>query len=192
MFNDATNTLSDIYYPTTNLFMIKALNIVDALYDCISQEEDLKPFILVMKAKWCSYYANIPIIYLLWLIFDPRCKLDMLTTCLENYYNFLDLEENDDVDVDTLVSYVKSTFYSLYDEYLKIYGPSLNINAQPDVSQAKPPPSIQFGKRYPILFHKSKKAKVTGSSQSLTFEFQNYLTTAFKFVNSPDFDILQW
>ena len=36
VFNDATNTLSGIYYPTTNLFMIEALNIVDTLYDCIS------------------------------------------------------------------------------------------------------------------------------------------------------------
>ena len=45
VFNDATNTLSDIYYPTTNLFMIEALNIVGVLYDCISQEEDLKPCI---------------------------------------------------------------------------------------------------------------------------------------------------
>ena len=51
VFNDATNTLSGIYYPTTNLFMIEALNIVGALYDCISQEKDLKSYILVMKAK---------------------------------------------------------------------------------------------------------------------------------------------
>ena len=92
-----------------------------------------------MKAKWHSYYANIPIIYLLGLIFDLHCKLDMMTRCLENYYNFLDLEEN--IDVDALGSHVKSKFCSLYDEYLKIYGPSLNINAQSDVSQAKPPPS---------------------------------------------------
>ena len=64
MFNDATTTLSSVYYPTTNLFMIEALNIVDALYDCMSQEEELKSCIEVMKAKWCDYYANIPIIYL--------------------------------------------------------------------------------------------------------------------------------
>ena len=31
VFNDATNTLSGIYYPITNLFMIEALNIVGAL-----------------------------------------------------------------------------------------------------------------------------------------------------------------
>ena len=85
VFNDATNTLFGIYYLTTNLFMIEALNIISAIYDYISQEEDLKPCILVMKAKWCSYYANISIIYLLELIFDPRCKLDMMTICLENH-----------------------------------------------------------------------------------------------------------
>ena len=81
--------------------MIETLNIVSAFYDCMCQEEELKLCILVIKSKWCDYYANIPIIYLLGLIFNPHCKLNMMVTCLENYYNFLDLEEN--VDVDTLV-----------------------------------------------------------------------------------------
>ena len=98
---------------------------------CISQDEDLKPCILVMKFKWCSYYSNIPLIYLLGLIFDPRCKLDMITTYLENYYNFLDLKEK--VDIHALVSHIKSMFYSLYDEYLKFYGSNLNINTQLEV-----------------------------------------------------------
>ena len=124
MFNDATTIFSDVYYPTINLFMIEALNIVGVLYDCMSQEEDLKSCIEVMKAKWCDYYANILIIYLLKLNFDPRCKLNMMARCLENYYSFLELV----VDVSFLVSHVKSMFYSLYDEYFKIYGSSLNIN----------------------------------------------------------------
>ena len=85
---------------------------------CISQEPELETCIEVMKSKWLDYYANIPIIYLLGLIFDPRCKLDSLTMCLENYYNFLDLE----VDINSIVSNVKSTFYLLYDEYIKFYG----------------------------------------------------------------------
>ena len=55
VFNDATNTLSGIYYPTVNLFMFETLNIVGALFDSISQDEDLKPCIIVMKSKWCSY-----------------------------------------------------------------------------------------------------------------------------------------
>ena len=64
MFNDATTILSGVYYPTTNLFMIEVLNIIGALYDCMSQEKELKSCIEVMQAKWCDYYANIPIIYL--------------------------------------------------------------------------------------------------------------------------------
>ena len=44
----------------------------------------------------------------------------MMTTCLKNYYNFLDLKEK--VDIHALVSYIKFMFYSLYDEYLKFYG----------------------------------------------------------------------
>ena len=52
----------------------------------------------------------------------------MMATCLENYYSFLELE----VDVPSLVSYIKSTFYLLYDEYLKFYDPDLNINIQQD------------------------------------------------------------
>ena len=182
--------MSDIYYPTVNLFILEALNIISTFYDCISQDEDLKSCILVMKSKWCSYYSNMPLIYLLGLIFDPHCKLDMMTTCLENYYNFLDLKEK--VDIHVLVSHIKSMFYSLYDEYLKFYGPNLNINTQPEVSQGKPHSSTRFGKGYQILFHKSKKAKGSGSSQSSISKLQSYLTTTFEFVDSPDFDILQW
>ena len=77
------------------------------------------------------------------MIHDPRCKLNMMARCLENYYSFLELE----VDVPSLVSYIKSTFYLLYDEYFKLYGQNININVQQDVPQAKPP-STQFGKGY--------------------------------------------
>ena len=105
-----------------------------------------------------------------------------------NYYNFLYLKEK--IDIHSLVSHIKFMFYSLYDEYLKFYSLNLNINTQPEVSQGKPPLSIRFGKGYQILFHKSKKAKGSGSSQNSTSELQSYLTTTFEFVNSPDFDIL--
>ena len=77
IFNDITNTLFGIYYPTTNLFIIESLN-VGVFYECMSQELDLKPCIGVMKSKWLDYYANIPIIYLLELVFNSCCKLDSI------------------------------------------------------------------------------------------------------------------
>ena len=51
MFNDAANTLSGVHYPTTNLFIIEALNIVGSLDECMSQELELKACIDVMKSK---------------------------------------------------------------------------------------------------------------------------------------------
>ena len=51
VFSDVTTTLSGVYYPTANLFMFQALNIVDALYDCMSQDEELKSCIELMKVK---------------------------------------------------------------------------------------------------------------------------------------------
>ena len=106
--------------------LLKLLNIVGAYDECMCQELELKACIDVMKSKWLDYYANISIIYLLGIIFYPRCKLDSLTMCLKNYYSFLDLE----VDLNNIVFNIKSTFYSLYDEYVKFYGLNLNINVQ--------------------------------------------------------------
>ena len=71
---------------------------------------------------------------MLGLIFDPRCKLDSLSICLENYYNYLDLN----VDVHSIVSNVK-LFFSLYDEYVKFYDPNLNVNIQQDVPLSQAP-----------------------------------------------------
>ena len=53
---------------------------------------------------------------------------------LENYYNYLDLE----VDVYIIVLNVKSIFFfSFYNEYVKFYGPNLNVNIEQDVPTSK-------------------------------------------------------
>ena len=41
-------------------------------------------------------------------------------------------------------------------------------------------------------FKKKKTRGSSSSTQSLTSKLQSYLTTTFEFVDSPDFDILQW
>ena len=128
-FNEATNNLSGIYYPT-NLFIIESINIVTTFSECATDEQ-LCPRIDVMKLKWLDYYRYFSSIYLPALCFDPRCKVDSLNDYLKCYYECLGLEE--EVDVGSYCTKIKSLFYQLYDEYLRIYGPSLNI----DVSQMK-------------------------------------------------------
>ena len=65
VFNNATNVWSDIYYSTTNLFIIESLNIVGAFDDCMTQEPGLIPCIQVIKSKWLDYCKNISVIYCL-------------------------------------------------------------------------------------------------------------------------------
>ena len=72
------NTLFGIYYPTTNLFIIESLNMIGAIDDYMTQKLELVQCIEVIKSKWLDYYQNIPIIYLLGIIFDPRYKWNYL------------------------------------------------------------------------------------------------------------------
>ena len=103
VYNDTTNTLPGIYYPTANLFIIESLNIVGAFDDCMTQEPKLVQCIQVLKSKWLDYYQNILIIYLFGIIFYPHCKFDYLSDCLETYYIYLALTVN----VSTLVRDVR-------------------------------------------------------------------------------------
>ena len=136
VFNDVTNTLSVIYYHTTNLFIIESFNIVGTFDEYMTQEPELVSFIEIIKSKWLDYYQNILIIYLLGIIFDQCYKLDYLSDCLEAYYKSLSLL----IDVPTLVKNARQLFHSLYDEYVKFYCPSLNVNfEQSDVSLVQTP-----------------------------------------------------
>ena len=53
----------------------------------MSLEPNLVQCVKVMKSKWLDYYYNIPIIYLLGIIFYLCCKLDYLFDYLDTYYN---------------------------------------------------------------------------------------------------------
>ncbi|KAL5856117.1 hypothetical protein ACOSQ4_005919 [Xanthoceras sorbifolium] len=178
LFNDATNTLSGIYYPNIHLFFIEALNIVGAFSQC-ANDQLLADCVKVMKSTWLNYYKDIPIIYAIALCFDPRCKLDNLLECYTMYYECLGI---DDVDLVSIFNNVKTLFYQLYDEYLGVYGPSLNITVQ------KPQKDSQS--KVPTTFKKLGSTLL--SKQTSTSEIDVYLKTAFEFVENVDFDIQEW
>ncbi|KAK3193278.1 hypothetical protein Dsin_024588 [Dipteronia sinensis] len=124
VFYTATNNLSGVYYPTTNLFIIESLNIAGAFAHCESDSE-LHESVTTMKDKWLEYYKEFPNIYLIALCFDPRCRLESLPDYLSAYY---EQGLKIDYDVDMCCTRVKTLLYELYDEYIKVYGPSLNID----------------------------------------------------------------
>ena len=74
-------------------------------------------------------------------------------------------------DVLILVTDVRQLFYSLYDEYTKLYGQSFNINFEQYIHSAQAPTS-RIDKSYRLLFQRTKKSRDSSSLsiQSLTSE----------------------
>ncbi|KAL5823951.1 hypothetical protein ACOSQ4_021851 [Xanthoceras sorbifolium] len=102
-----------------------------------------------------------------------------------------------DIDVSGLYNNVRNLFYSMYDEYRSVYGLSLNINVQ----QSEPSGSGSTShSRFPSTLRKlgasvfTKKARTSGSSSSSTYvsEVDVYINTSFEFLDTPDFNVLQW
>ncbi|KAK3211571.1 hypothetical protein Dsin_016277 [Dipteronia sinensis] len=124
VFYTATNNLSGVYYPETNLFIIESLNIAGAFAHCESISQVYES-VTAMKEKWLEYYKEFPNIYLIALCFDPCCRLESLPDYLSVYY-----EQGLKIDyvVDMCCARVKTLLYDLYDEYLIVYGSSLNID----------------------------------------------------------------
>ncbi|KAK3225978.1 hypothetical protein Dsin_005840 [Dipteronia sinensis] len=192
VFNDATNALSGIYYPTTHLFLIQSVNIAGAFSEC-ELDVQLSECVAAMKKKWLQYYKEIPNIYLLASCFDPRFKLECLQDYLTHYYKSLDLE----VDVLSYCNSIKALLYELYDEYLKIYGPSLNI----PVSQHQPTSDSTgtsstfklkgLGDR--LFSQRAKKLRTSSSSSSGSIsELDRYLETSHEFLEDSEFSIQVW
>ncbi|KAL5860997.1 hypothetical protein ACOSQ4_002293 [Xanthoceras sorbifolium] len=102
-----------------------------------------------------------------------------------------------DIDVSGLYNNVRNLFYLMYDKYRSVYGPSLNIIVQ----QPEPSGSGSTSHlRFPSTLRKlgasafTKKVRTSGSSSSLTYvsEVDVYINTSFEFLDTPDFNVLQW
>ncbi|KAK3211388.1 hypothetical protein Dsin_016094 [Dipteronia sinensis] len=122
------------------------------------------------------------------------CRLESLSDYLSAYY-----EQGLKIhyDVDMCYARVKKLLYELYDEYLRVYGPSLNIDVPQTQNVSRSSSSSGFiSLGYNFLSKKTKKLRGSSSSSSITyFELESYLSTFFEFIEDTEikqFDILHW
>ncbi|KAK3198352.1 hypothetical protein Dsin_021767 [Dipteronia sinensis] len=92
---------------------------------------------------------------------------------------------------------VKRLLHDLYDEYLRVYGPSLNIDVPQTQNVSRSSSSSGFiSLGYNLLSKKTKKLRGSSSSSSTTYsELEYYLSTSFEFIEDTEvkkFDILHW
>ncbi|KAK3184763.1 hypothetical protein Dsin_032049 [Dipteronia sinensis] len=170
---------------------MESLNIAGAFAHCESDLQ-LHESVTAMKEKWLEYYKEFPNIYLIAMCFDPRCRLESLSDYLSAYY-----EQGLKIhyDVDMCCARVKKLFHDLYDEYLRVYGPSLNIDVPQTQNVSRSSSSSGFiSLGYNVLSKKTKKLRGSSSSSSTTHsELESYLSTSFEFIEDTDvkkFDIL--
>ena len=182
-FNNATYTLSGVYYPTSHLFLNEAVNIIGALQEA-EQDILLQEAVSLMKTKWLNYYKIIPELFLVACFFDPRFKLDGVTDYLTLYYECLQLDE---VNIPLTITNIMNLIKEIYAEYALIYGGS--SSSLPPIAPSSTQ-NMSYGDR--IMMQRGKRPRGTLGSTS---ELDIYLTTIFEFGDSnigKDFPVLEW
>ncbi|WVZ50926.1 LOW QUALITY PROTEIN: hypothetical protein U9M48_002131 [Paspalum notatum var. saurae] len=74
LFYDATVSLSGVYYPTSPLIMHTILDIAKHLH-VYEHDKHIGPAVVPMKKKFLKYWKDIPYLYSIAFILDPRAKL---------------------------------------------------------------------------------------------------------------------
>ncbi|KAJ6804882.1 zinc finger BED domain-containing protein RICESLEEPER 2 [Iris pallida] len=109
-FYNATRTLSGVYYPTSCLALQELCNI-SFLFSKYRTNHNFAYVVQKMEAKFKKYWGDVPLLYCLSSIFDPRIKLDGVDTLLD------DFGQNMNVDVSGIKVEVKATLDRLVIHY---------------------------------------------------------------------------
>lgn len=184
-FNDATNTMSCVYTPTSHRFLEIAVNVSEAFVKCFNIP-CLLECMLDMKEKWLKYYKNIPMIYLVTAVFDPRLKLDGLSDLLTIYYDCLCVNlTQENINVPNIVQQVNTEIGKLLSTF-QSSASSSSTAPSPSPSSTSSSSSLSLAQQ---VFARRTKTPRHSSSNA---EYQDYLNTCFNFDDNVEFDILDW
>ncbi|KAK0571949.1 hypothetical protein LWI29_038573 [Acer saccharum] len=115
VFYDSTVTLSGVYYPTSSLIIHHIVEMSELLNN-YKEDEILGPAIVAMETKFEKYWYEIPFLYALGVIIDPRVKLSGLETLLDY------LRENLSVDYSAQVTDIRTKLFDVFSTYERRYG----------------------------------------------------------------------
>ncbi|EPS71905.1 hypothetical protein M569_02854, partial [Genlisea aurea] len=88
VFEKYTVIFSGSYYPTTHLVLPAIVNIIGALKKYMNHDF-LKEIVIAMFNKFGKYFTQIPVLFIVSSILDPRVKSTGLQTGLKVYYDSL-------------------------------------------------------------------------------------------------------
>ena len=179
IFDASTNIFCTVYYPTSYRVIMQITSIYMVLRNYLSYEI-FNDTIFAMIEKIKNYWGEIPLIYYIGLIVDPRLKFDALDEWLQVIYN------EDQIKIEEIKNEVISLLYILYNIYKEKYGN--------DISLIKSYSTISFSSFYtsPLKMFKSRKKATTSSSNNTTDIDRCLSVETIPFEDNEDFEILEW
>ena len=179
IFDTSTNIFCSVYYPTSHRVIMQITSIYMVLQNYLNYKI-FNDTIFAMIEKIKKYWGEIPLIYYIGLIMDPRLKFDALDEWLQVIYN------EHQIKIEEIKNEVNSLLYILYNIYKEKYGNNISL-----IKSSSTTSSSSFYKN-PLEMFKSRK-KATTSSPNNTTDIDRYLNVnTIPFEDSEDFDILEW
>ena len=120
IFDTSTNIFCSVYYPTSHRVIMQIASIYMVLQNYLSYGI-FNDTIFAMIEKIKKYWGEIPLIYYIGLIVDPRLKFDALDEWLPIIYN------EDQIKIEEIKNELNSLLYILYNIYKEKYGNSISL-----------------------------------------------------------------
>ncbi|CAN6374124.1 unnamed protein product, partial [Urochloa humidicola] len=115
LFYDSTVALSGVYYPTSPLILHHLLEIAGHL-NSYENDKLLRSVVVPMKSKFLKYWADIPMLYSVAFIMDPRAKMRGLTNALVLLSNLTG------TDYSPYLTEVRAELYDMFNKYDAKFG----------------------------------------------------------------------
>ncbi|XP_042962435.1 zinc finger BED domain-containing protein RICESLEEPER 1-like [Carya illinoinensis] len=114
VFNEVTNIISGIKYPTTNLFLPEVWRIKEVLNKkSLDQNDCIQAMVVKMNTKFDKYWEECNLLMAVATVLDPRFKMMLVQLCFLVIYSEPEATRN----IDTILRIL----YELYDEYAEDY-----------------------------------------------------------------------
>ena len=178
-FYRATNLLSSSYYPTSHSMLGVLLNCSFAF----SKYRSINGFEFVIDEclpKWNKYFRNIPCLYIIAAIMDPRLKQEGVKKVLLTYHANMLYE----IDIESYMNNVNILLQEMFNIY-SINFSSLSSSYSCIGSSSSSRTSNSYLEEYENFLG------ATDNSSLINNELSSYLFTPL-LANIPNFDILEW
>lgn len=188
VFKDVVEVLAGVYYPTSVLVVDKCIKVA-VLLNSLTECDGLGGCFGEMMAKWLEYFHDIPIIFLVAKLLDPRVRIDGLEKLLGIYYDALFPVKDENAPVPSVVVAKAKTFlYDLFDEYKIKCSDDLGVG-----SSTSGDGSIDhsLSHRLQNLFDEIKGKRPKRYGPSPYQELETYFTADFEYAD-VEFDVLKW